>query len=413
MAPRDSSSDSSLPEPDAAAPTSPNKKRKSQVDQIEVDLQLPEPPSKRAKRLLKKGKPLPVKPNSDDEAEANDGLEVPSGKGGKSAKGEKKSNRSEWGVWIGNLAFSMTRPELFKWIVDNSGGAIKEENITRVNLPTSKNAPPPRGPRPSGPQNRGFAYIDFDTEAAAMAALSLTETELNGRNVLIKSATSFEGRPDKKAEDAPADGDAEGAAANGDAAATKKSAPSRKIYVGNLGFQTTEDDLRHNFDKCGEIDWVKVATFEDTGKCKGYGWVKFKEPEAADWGVKGFVRIKEEIETEDDFKESKGEDADAAAPEEKKFKTRKWWVNRLHGRQLKVEFAEDDQVRYKKRYGKDRPRDGQAPRGKRPEPGEGDTRPPRREPARVPKKPVYGDEQVASYLTGGMVKAEGKKTTFD
>ncbi|KAK8073261.1 hypothetical protein PG994_004160 [Apiospora phragmitis] len=426
MAPRDSSdsSDSSSPEPESRAPTSPSRKRKSQIDQIEVDLQLPEPPSKKAKRLLKKGKPLPVKPASDDEAEPNDGLEVPAGKGGKAAgKGEKKSNRSEWGVWIGNLAFSMTRPELFQWIVDSSGGAIKEENITRVNLPTSKNAPPPRGPRPSGPQNRGFAYVDFDTEAAAMAALSLTETELNGRNVLIKKATNFEGRPEKKAEaDAPADGGyADGAAgANGAAAAAKKSAPSRKIYVGNLGFQTTEDDLRHNFDKCGEIDWVKVATFEDTGKCKGYGWVKFKEPEAADWGVKGFVRIKEEIETEDDFKESKAEDAEAdGEPAEKKFKMRKWWVNRLHGRQLKVEFAEDDQVRYKKRYGKDRPRDQQAPRGKRPDGDDGDVHPERRsalprrpEPTKAPKK-VYGDEQVANYLTGGMVQAQGKKTTFD
>ncbi|KAK7947118.1 uncharacterized protein PG986_011439 [Apiospora aurea] len=412
MAPRDSSSDSSdsSPEPEPRAPASPSKKRKNEIGQIEVDLQQPEPPSKRAKRLLKKGKPLPVKPTSDDEAEPNDGLEVPAGKGGKAAKGEKKSNRSEWGVWIGNLAFSMTRPELFQWIVDNSGGAIKTENITRVNLPTSKNAPPPpRGPRPSGPQNRGFAYVDFDTEAAAMAALSLTETELNGRNVLIKKATNFEGRPEKKAEtDAPADGETGGdAAANG--AATKKSAPSRKIYVGNLGFQTTEDDLRHNFDKCGEIDWVKVATFEDTGKCKGYGWVKFKEPEAADWGVKGFVKIKEEIETEDDFK----------GTAEKKFKMRKWWVNRLHGRQLKVEFAEDDQVRYKKRYGKDRPRDQQAPSGKRPETGDeayaarkAASFPRRQEPARAPKK-VYGDEQVATYLTGGMVKAEGKKTTFD
>ncbi|KAK8071454.1 Nucleotide-binding- alpha-beta plait [Apiospora hydei] len=382
MAPRDPSSDSfdSSPEPESRAPTSPSKKRKNEIDQIE-------------------GKPLPVKPTSDDEAEPNDGLEVPAGKGGKAAKGEKKSNRSEWGVWIGNLAFSMTRPELFQWIVDNSGGAIKTENITR---------------------NRGFAYVDFDTEAAAMAALSLTETELNGRNVLIKKATNFEGRPEKNAEtDAPADGEADGnAAANG--AAAKKSAPSRKIYVGNLGFQTTEDDLRHNFDKCGEIDWVKVATFEDTGKCKGYGWVKFKEPEAADWGVKGFVKIKEEIETEDDFKESKGDDEDAdGETAEKKFKMRKWWVNRLHGRQLKVEFAEDDQVRYKKRYGKDRPRDQQAPSGKRPETGDeayaarkAASFPRRQEPTRAPKK-VYGDEQVATYLTGGMVKAEGKKTTFD
>ncbi|CRK32244.1 hypothetical protein BN1708_016096, partial [Verticillium longisporum] len=119
--------------------------------------------------------------------------------------------------------------------------------------------------------------------------------------------------------------------------------------------------------KCGEIDWVKVATFEDSGKCKGYGWVKFREAESAGWAVKGFCRIKEELETEDDFvKGKKDKDADAEdnsdeeedtdAQSEKKFKMRKWWVNRIAGRNLKIELAEDDQVRYKKRFGKDAPR---------------------------------------------------------
>ena len=41
--------------------------------------------------------------------------------------------------------------------------------------------------------------------------------------------------------------------------------------------------------KCGTIDWIKVATFEDSGKCKGYGWVKFREPEAAAWAVNPWI----------------------------------------------------------------------------------------------------------------------------
>ncbi|KAK9412951.1 putative RRM domain-containing protein [Seiridium unicorne] len=332
---------SSSPEP---AAVTDSKKRKSQVEEIEVDLALPEPPSKKAKRLLKKGKPLPVKPNSDDEAEKDDGLDIPSAKA-KDGK-DKKSKRSEYGIWIGNLPFTLTRVELFKWLVDSSGGVIQEVNITRVNLPKSK-LPPPRGVDQTKPQNKGFAYVDFDTEAAAVAAMSLTETQMEGRNVLIKSSTSFEGRPQKEAEDAAAASQAAGARPG-------KPEGTRKIYVGNLPFQATEDDIWAHFEKCGVIDWVKVATFEDTGKCKGYGWVKFKEAESAESAVKGFVRIKEEIETEDDFRESKDGEGEEPA-EEKKFKTRKWWVNRIRGRDLKIEFAEDDQVRYKKRFGKDKP----------------------------------------------------------
>ncbi|KAI1438379.1 hypothetical protein GGR50DRAFT_425905 [Xylaria sp. CBS 124048] len=397
--------------------SSASKKRKNQLDEIEVDLSLPEPPSKKAKRLLKKGKPLPVKPNSDDEAD--DGLAIPK------TKDTKEKKRSEHGVWIGNLPFTMTRLELFKWLMDCSGGAIKEENITRVNLPMdkarnkqAKQQSADGQQQPSKPQNKGFAYVDFDGEPAAVAAMALTETEIEGRKVLIKNSTSFEGRPQKETT-APT---SEGAGANdkttngGPIAANNKANASRKIYVGNLSFQVTEDDLRAQFDKCGEIEWVKVATFEDSGKCKGYGWVKFKEAEAAAWAVKGFVKIKEEIETEDDFREADDdEESDERKNRERKFQMRKWWVNRLHGRELKIELAEDDQVRYKKRYGKGAPgRNGQTERDKKPErrAGEG-----AEEGSAVKaasgSKPKYGDVGVVSYKTGSVVKPEGKKITFD
>ncbi|OTA93924.1 hypothetical protein M434DRAFT_395161 [Hypoxylon sp. CO27-5] len=399
-----------------------SRKRKSQIEEIEVDLSLPEPPSKKAKRLLKKGKPLPVKPKSDDEAESEDELPVPKG-AGKGGKGEKKSQRSEYGIWIGNLPFTLTRVELFKWLVESSGGAIKEENITRVNMPTSKDRR--RGEGPEAPkQNKGFAYVDFDGEPATVAALALTETELDGRKVLIKNSNSFEGRPKKEN---PADS-ASGANAtptgvrSGGAAATEDKPASRKIYVGNLSFQTDEDDLRAQFDKCGEIEWVKVATFEDSGKCKGFGWIKFKESEAASSAVKGFVKIKEEIETEDDFRDGNDE-ADEQGEKEKKFKTRKWWVNRLKGRELKIELAEDDHVRYKKRFGKDAPAGGRKtqgkkdPRGHKADVGGGDRRnenkPAFGEKTEGGSKPGYGDAATASYLTGAVVKPQGKKITFD
>ncbi|KAI1085103.1 hypothetical protein F5B20DRAFT_130773 [Whalleya microplaca] len=379
-----------------------SKKRKSQVDEIEVNLDLPEPPSKKAKRLLKKGKPLPVKPDSD--AEPEDDLPI------RKESKDGKEKRSDHGIWIGNLPFTLTRVELFKWFVECSGGAIQEKNITRVNLPMSK-AAASRDRRPQGsdekpkPQNKGFAYVDFDTETAAVAAMALTETELSGRKVLIKNSKSFEGRPSK--ESAAAAGDAQADGATG-----KKTIPSRKIYIGNLSFQTDQDDVYGLFEKCGDIDWVKVATFEDTGKCKGYGWVKFKELEAAEWAVKGFVKIQEEIETEDDFRDDRdkeGEDAEQAP--EKKYKMRKWWVNRLKGRELKIDYAEDDQVRYRRRFGKD------APAGKtRREPAKtenGTETPSRTQPAKREKKDTYGDAGVASYLTGAVVKSEGKKITFD
>ncbi|RYP65900.1 hypothetical protein DL769_006186 [Monosporascus sp. CRB-8-3] len=381
-----------------------SKKRKSQVEEIEVDLSLPEPPSKKAKRLLKKGKPLPVKPASEDEAE-DDGV-PPS----KTTTKDGKEKRSDYGIWIGNLPFYLTRADLFKWLIDNSGGAITEENITRVNLPMMKASGGKDRQKTGGaeqkPQNRGFAYVDFDSETAHVAAMALTESELGARRVLIKDSKSFEGRPQKEStstENGPQNG------TNGMPAA--KNITSKKIYVGNLSFQATEDDLRAQFDKCGGIEWLKVATFEDSGKCKGYGWVKFKEPEAAEWAVKGFVKLREEVETEDDFREPKEGDAETEL-KEKKFKTRKWFVNRLHGRELKIDYAEDDQTRYKKRFGKDAPEKKARFQKKTPAAaagGEGDSGSSKPAPA----KKSYGNAGVASYLTGSVVKPEGKKIIFD
>ncbi|EWG40509.1 hypothetical protein FVEG_02881 [Fusarium verticillioides 7600] len=372
-------------------------KRKIELEEIEVDVDAPEPPSKRAKRALKKGKSLPSKQDSDDEK-----------RGDKDGK-DKKAARSEHSVWIGNMPFHVTATELRKWLVDNSGGVITEEMITRVKLPTNKE---PGRDKNVKPANKGFAYVDFTEIGPKVSAISLTESDLGGRKLLIKDATSFEGRPKKEAESTEED------ANEGKTSKEQKqdANASRKIFVGNMSFKTTEDDLYRNFEKCGEIEWAKVATFEDTGKCKGFGWVKFQDPTAAAWAVKGFVKIKEAVDTEDDFKD----DEEKNKSQQKQFKTRKWWVNRMLGRELKVELAEDDQVRYKKRFGKDRkalPDKDSNPRGRPPPRKYDQTNGAVRESHDTrggAAKPLKEAEDISvARLTGAVVKHTGTKMTFD
>lgn len=347
---RSNSSDAAGGEESSAqpGPAASATKRKAALEEIEVDVSAPEPPSKRARRALKRGKTLPNKTRSDTDDDGNED----DGDHGTSAKGEKKDKvRSEHGVWIGNLPFTVTAADLRKWLVDNSGEAISDASVTRIKLPTVKE----RGGRDKDkkPANKGFAYVDFLDVGGKVAAMALSETDLGGRRLLIKDARSFEGRPQKeKEEPEPRDGTGDGpsGAKPGD---KQDDSGSRKVFVGNMSFKTTEEDVRSNFEKCGEIEWVKVATFEDTGKCKGYGWIKFREASAAAWAVKGFVKIKERVETEADLAGDGVGEQDGATAQPRVFKTRKWWVNRLLGRELKLELAEDDQVRYKKRFGKD------------------------------------------------------------
>ncbi|KAH6609583.1 rna binding rnp24 [Trichoderma cornu-damae] len=389
------------PRPAQVDKSASSSKRKANVEEIEVDVNAPEPPSKRARRALKKGKPLPAKPSSDGEKEDKEGQ-----------KDGREKTRSEHGVWIGNLPFRLTAAELRTWLIDNAGGVITEDAMTRVKLPTVKDANRRKDEKPA---NRGFAYVDFADIGGKVAAIALSETELSGRKLLIKDAKSFEGRPAKEKEPEEAAGKSDATtSARSKTEQRQETNASRKVFVGNLSFKTTEEDLIRNFEKCGEIEWAKLATFEDSGKCKGYGWVKFKEPEAAAWAVRGFVKIKEEVETEEDFRDDKSgsEAEDEEKSKQKQLKTRKWWVNRMLGRELKLELAEDDQARYKKRFGKDAPRKAddtsRPPRRSRADEG-GDGRGGKQEAA----PPRAAPDIAVARLTGGLVQHTGTKVTFD
>ncbi|HEY8521000.1 MAG TPA: RNA-binding protein [Gammaproteobacteria bacterium] len=48
----------------------------------------------------------------------------------------------------------------------------------------------------------------------------------------------------------------------------------RKLYVGNLPFSTTEDDLAAKFGQCGTVESAKLITDRDTGRSKGFGFVE-------------------------------------------------------------------------------------------------------------------------------------------
>ena len=46
------------------------------------------------------------------------------------------------------------------------------------------------------------------------------------------------------------------------------------IYVGNLSYEVTEEDLKEAFKAFGEIETVKVILDNETGRSKGFGFVE-------------------------------------------------------------------------------------------------------------------------------------------
>lgn len=339
-----------------------NSKKRKQADlhseELEIQIDAPEPHSKKALRRARKEKSVvPVKapqssPNIDSVFE----------------KKEKSSNtapskRSEYGIWIGNLPWSATKADVRSFITSNTD--IPDGSITRLKMPSPSKATSGASEQANfKPQNKGFAYIDFATESELTQALALTEKLLRGRRILIKNSKSFEGRPEKSKQDI-----------SKTAARLSGKPPSQRVFVGNLAFDVSKEDLQDHFAPCGAITDVHIATFEDSGKCKGYAWVEFADLAAGEAAVRGWAPYAKETKglsgEEDDEIERESEEKDdangdvedsdesqnakpAKKPKTKKPpKTRKWWVNRLKGRDLRMEFAEDKTVRYQKRFGKD------------------------------------------------------------
>ena len=60
---------------------------------------------------------------------------------------------------------------------------------------------------------------------------------------------------------------------------------SKKLFVGNLSFQTTENDITDAFAQYGAVEAVSIITDRDTGRSKGFGFVTMSEEEAADKAI--------------------------------------------------------------------------------------------------------------------------------
>lgn len=59
-----------------------------------------------------------------------------------------------------------------------------------------------------------------------------------------------------------------------------------KLYVGNLDYNTTEDQLSSHFSSAGKVVSAKVITNPENGRSKGFGFVEMSTPEEAQNAVK-------------------------------------------------------------------------------------------------------------------------------
>ncbi len=60
---------------------------------------------------------------------------------------------------------------------------------------------------------------------------------------------------------------------------------SKRLYVGNLSFGTTEADLRDLFAKCGTVSEVKMMMDRETGRSRGFAFVEMSTDSEAQQAI--------------------------------------------------------------------------------------------------------------------------------
>lgn len=108
-------------------------------EELEIDISAPNPPSKKALRLQKKGKPVPKLPSTSLPpttlvAAADTDTTHPDRQ-----KLVKEIPRAEWSVWIGNLSYKSDVKGLRGWLV-RGDKRVTDKDITRINLPLNADA---------------------------------------------------------------------------------------------------------------------------------------------------------------------------------------------------------------------------------------------------------------------------------
>jgi RNA recognition motif-containing protein len=60
----------------------------------------------------------------------------------------------------------------------------------------------------------------------------------------------------------------------------------KKIFVGNLSWKTTEEQLKAHFEVFGQVVSAKIVTDKTTGRSKGFGFVEMADEDAANNAIR-------------------------------------------------------------------------------------------------------------------------------
>ncbi|KAK3683903.1 RNA splicing factor Pad-1 [Podospora appendiculata] len=110
-------------------------------------------------------------------------------------------------------------------------------------------------------RSKGVGYVEFKNEDSVTAALQLTGQKLLGIPVIVQMTEAEKNRQVRTTE------------STGN---HPNSIPFHRLYVGNIHFSITEQDIQNVFEPFGELEFVQLQK-DDNGRSRGYGFVQFRD----------------------------------------------------------------------------------------------------------------------------------------
>jgi RNA-binding protein 39 len=102
-------------------------------------------------------------------------------------------------------------------------------------------------------------YVEFKDEESVTQALQLTGQKLLGIPVIVQLTEAEKNRQVRTTD-----------GSNGN----PNSIPFHRLYVGNIHFNVTEQDLQAVFEPFGELEFVQLQK-DEHGRSRGYGFVQY------------------------------------------------------------------------------------------------------------------------------------------
>lgn len=112
-------------------------------------------------------------------------------------------------------------------------------------------------------RSKGIAYIEFTDKSAVPLAINLSGNKLLGAPIMVMPTQAEKNRLAAEAEK------------------LKQPIGPTRLYVGSLHFNITEAMIKAVFEPFGIVDSVQLIYDSETNRSKGYGFVQFRDAEAA------------------------------------------------------------------------------------------------------------------------------------